>query len=93
MIMRASAQAAKSQAGQKADADGQAALQMLQKWDCRFDGRPVVSLYHAFERALWQRTFGDELEGALFEQLFEYGLDERYTASTPSSTIRLTVVG
>ena len=79
MIMRALAHAAKSQAGQKADADGQAALQMLQKWDCRFDGRPVVSLYHAFERALWQRTFGDELEGALFQQLFEYGLDERYT--------------
>ena len=79
MIMRAVAQAAKSQAGQHADADGQAALQMLQKWDCRFDGRPVVSLYHAFERALWQRTFGDELEGALFQQLFEYGLDERYT--------------
>jgi penicillin G amidase len=42
------------------------------------DGRPVVSLFHAFERAFWRRTFADEMDAPLFEQLFEYGLSERH---------------
>jgi penicillin G amidase len=42
-------------------------------------GRPVVALYEAFLRALWRRTFADEMDAELFEAFFEYSLAERYT--------------
>ena len=38
-----------------------------------------MTLYEAFLRALWRRTFADELPADVFKELFEYGLAERYT--------------
>lgn len=62
----------------KADADARVGLDRLRLWDRQVDGRPVVTLYEAFVRALWRRTFADELSAAVFKELFEYGASERY---------------
>jgi penicillin amidase len=63
----------------KAGSDGDAVrvLERLQAWDGVMDGRPEVSLYQAFEDALWRRTFTDELEPALFERFYEWAGAER----------------
>ncbi len=37
-------------------------IDRLRLWDRQVDGRPVVTLYEAFVRALWRRTFADELD-------------------------------
>jgi penicillin amidase len=70
--------AARSRAAEKADPDARTALERLRLWDRRVDQRPVVTLYQAFERALWRRTFADEMPEALFQQFLEYGLGERF---------------
>ena len=53
-------------------------IDRLRLWDRQVDGRPVVTLYEAFVRALWRRTFADELNASVFKELFEYGASERY---------------
>jgi penicillin amidase len=79
LLVRAVEQAARSPSMARAEPDARTAIERLRLWDRRADGRPVVTLFHAFERALWRRTFADELDAPLFQQFFEYGLDERYT--------------
>jgi penicillin amidase len=77
-VVNALQQAAKSLAMQHSDLEGRTAIDRLRLWDGVVDGRPVVSLYEAFLRALWRRTFADELDAVTFDRFFEYGLDERY---------------
>ena len=61
--------------------DGQAAtaslLDRLAKWDRVVDSRPVVSLYQAFEDALWRRTFIDEMDDVLFLKFYEWAGAEK----------------
>jgi penicillin amidase len=70
--------AARSRAIAAAEPQARDAIDELRRWNGQVDGRPVATLFQAFEHALWRRTFADELTPALFQQLFEYGLDERY---------------
>jgi penicillin amidase len=77
-ILAAAEAAAKSAAYGKAEAEGRTGIDRLRLWDRVVDGRPVVTLYQAFVRALWRRTFADNLDSDTFDALFEYGLSERY---------------
>jgi penicillin amidase len=77
-ILRALEEAAQSPAFGAAEPEARAAVERLRLWDRQVDGRPVVALYEAFLRALWRRTFADEMDADLFEAFFEYGLGERY---------------
>ena len=70
--------AAKSPKFAKADPDARMAIERLRLWDRQVDARPVVALYQAFLRAMWRRTFADELPPDVFKDFFEYGLSERY---------------
>ncbi|HXE79443.1 MAG TPA: penicillin acylase family protein [Vicinamibacterales bacterium] len=65
-------------AGRSAEPEARTALARLRLWDRRVDDRPVVTLFHAFERALWRRAFADEMGPELFNRFFEYGLSERF---------------
>jgi penicillin amidase len=60
--------------GRSRDADIAAAakLEKLAQWDRLVDARPIVSLYQAFEDALWRRTFVDEMEESLFLKFYEW---------------------
>ena len=66
--------AARSQDGQAGVAS---LLDQLAKWDRVVDSRPVVSLYQAFEDALWRRTFVDEMDDALFLKFYEWAGAEK----------------
>lgn len=61
--------------------DGEAStaslLDRLAKWDHVVDSRPVVSLYEAFEDALWRRTFVDEMDDILFLKFYEWAGAEK----------------
>jgi penicillin amidase len=65
--------------GRSRDADIAAAakLEQLAKWDRLVDSRPIVSLYQAFEDALWRRTFIDEMEESLFLKFYEWAGAEK----------------
>jgi penicillin amidase len=65
--------------GRSRDADIAAAakLEQLAKWDRVVDGRPIVSVYQAFEDALWRRTFIDEMEESLFLTFYEWAGAEK----------------
>ena len=52
-------------------------LDQLSKWDRVVDSRPVVSLYEAFEDAVWRRTFVDEMDDALFLKFYEWAGAEK----------------
>ena len=52
-------------------------LDQLAKWDRVVDARPVVSLYEAFEHALWRRAFVDEMDEALFRKFYEWAGAEK----------------
>jgi penicillin amidase len=52
-------------------------LERLQKWDHVVDARPVVSLYQAFEDALWRRAFVDEMDEPLFRKFYEWAGAEK----------------
>jgi penicillin G amidase len=78
-ILAAVDAARKSPAYEKAEPEGRLGIDRLRLWDRQVDGHPVVALYEAFLRALWRRTFADELEPDVFAQFSEYGLSERYT--------------
>lgn len=77
-ILAAVEAAAASPRYAKADADARVSIDRLRLWDRQVDGRPVVTLYQAFVRALWRRTFADELDAAVYKELFEYGSSERF---------------
>lgn len=66
--------------GKAKDADAAAlvVLERLANWDRVVDARPVVSLYQAFEDALWRRTFIDDLAEPLFLTFYEWAGAERY---------------
>jgi penicillin amidase len=49
----------------------------LRGWDRRVDERPESLVYHAFEEALWRRTFADEMPAPLFERFYRYAGNER----------------
>jgi penicillin amidase len=78
-ILAAVEAARKSPAFDKAEPEARLAIDRLRLWDRQVDGRPVVALYEAFVRALWRRTFADEMEPDVYAQFAEYGLSERYT--------------
>jgi penicillin amidase len=61
----------------KNDAASAALLEQLAKWDRIVDARPVVSLYEAFEHALWRRTFVDEMDDPLFLKFYEWAGAEK----------------
>jgi penicillin G amidase len=52
-------------------------LEQLAQWDRIVDTRPVVSLYEAFEDALWRRTFIDEMDEPLFSKFYEWAGAEK----------------
>lgn len=52
-------------------------LERVMAWDRVVDGRSVVSMYEAFEHALWRRTFFDELGEPLFNRFYEWAGAER----------------
>jgi len=61
----------------EADRTAVAVLDRLAAWDRMVDARPVVSLYEAFEDALWRRTFVDEMDEPLFRAFYEWAGAER----------------
>jgi penicillin amidase len=63
--------------GRDGDAPWVAVLERLAKWDRIVDARPIVTLYQAFEHALWRRTFGDEMGDPLFLKFYEWAGAER----------------
>ncbi len=77
-VLAAVEAASKSPAFSRADQEARTGIERLRLWDRQVDGRPVVTLYQAFVRALWRRAFIDELNEELFNQLFEYGASERH---------------
>ena len=60
-----------------ADSKVLATFAALKAWDRVVDGRPVVSLYEAFEDALWRRTFHDDMDEGLFLKFYEWAGAER----------------
>ena len=60
-----------------ADARSVELLERLAAWDRVVDDRPVVSLYEAFEHALWRRAFVDEMDEPLFRKFYEWAGAER----------------
>jgi len=61
----------------QSDAASVALLEQLTKWDRIVDARPVVTLYQAFEHALWHRTFFDEMDEPLFSKFYEWAGAEK----------------
>jgi penicillin amidase len=52
-------------------------LTRLAAWDRIVDGRPIVTLYQAFEDALWRRTFSDDMDEPLFRAFYEWAGADR----------------
>ena len=59
-------QALTTATAKKADDSAGLALTELAAWNHVVDARPVVTLYEAFEDALWRRTFVDEMGSRFF---------------------------
>jgi penicillin G amidase len=70
-------QALTAAATQQADDSAVQALTELAAWDHVVDARPVVTLYQAFEDALWRRTFVDEMGEPLFLTFYHWAGGER----------------
>ena len=64
----------RSRTGEASSAD---LLDQLAQWDRVVDARPVVSLYQAFEDAVWRRTFFDEMDEPLFSRFYEWAGAEK----------------
>ena len=77
-VLAAVEAARKSPRFEKAEPDARLGIERLRLWDRKVDGRPVAALYEAFVRALWRRTFADEMDADVFQEFFEYGVAERY---------------
>lgn len=58
-------------------AAGERTLNDLRGWNHVMDDRPIVTVYHLFEDALWRRTFVDEMAEELFERFFVWAGAER----------------
>jgi penicillin amidase len=69
--------AIKTGRGREGEASQVALLEQLAAWDRVVDARPVVSLYQAFEDAVWRRTFFDELDEPLFSRFYEWAGAEK----------------
>jgi penicillin amidase len=76
-VMAGVPQALETAKKQDADAEVVDALTELAAWDAVIDGRPVVTLYEAFEDAVWRRTFVDEMGDPLFAVFYEWAGGER----------------
>jgi penicillin amidase len=50
----------------------------LRSWDRRVDGRPESLVYAAFEEALWQSTFADDMSATLYQRFYRYTANERF---------------
>ena len=59
------------------------AIAELRTWDRRVDERPTSLLYHAFEEALWERTFGDEMSPALYDRFYRFAGSQRFAGLLP----------
>jgi len=77
-VLAAVESARKSPRFEKAEPEARLGIERLRLWDRKVDGRPVAALYEAFVRALWRRTFADEMDADVFREFFEYGIGERY---------------
>jgi penicillin amidase len=62
---------------QGAEAEAVELLTELAAWDAVVDARPVVTLYEAFEHAVWRRTFIDEMGEPLFRVFYQWAGGER----------------
>jgi penicillin amidase len=69
--------AIKTARSRSGEAGSASMLDQLAKWDRIVDARPVVSLYQAFEHALWRRAFVDEMDDALFLKFYEWAGAEK----------------
>ena len=69
--------AIKAGRSREGEASSVALLEQLAAWDRVVDARPVVTLYQAFEDALWRRTFFDELDEPLFSRFYEWAGAEK----------------
>lgn len=76
-ILNGSAAAIASAKSRNAASAVVATLEQLNAWDRQIDGRPVVTLFHMFEDALWRRTFFDEMGAPLFARFYEWAGAER----------------
>jgi penicillin amidase len=77
-VLEGAAGAAAAAKGGAADAPAVAVLNQLAAWDRIVDARPVVTLYEAFEDAMWRRTFTDEMDEPLFLAFYEWAGAERF---------------
>jgi penicillin amidase len=77
MVLAGVADAIKTARSRDGEAASASLLEQLSKWDRVVNSRPVVSLYEAFEDALWRRTFVDEMEDVLFLKFYEWAGAER----------------
>ena len=69
--------AIKTGRNREGDASSAALLGKLAQWDRVVDARPVVTLYEAFEDAVWRRTFFDEMDEPLFSKFYEWAGAEK----------------
>jgi penicillin amidase len=76
-LMAGVPQALETAKKQDAEAVAVDALTQLAAWDQVVDGRAVVTLYEAFEDAVWRRTFVDEMGEPLFRLFYEWAGGER----------------
>jgi penicillin amidase len=77
LVLTGLAEAIKTGQGRSNESSSVALLEQLAKWDHVVDDRPVVSLYEAFEDALWRRAFVDEMDDALFLKFYEWAGAEK----------------
>lgn len=76
-VLAGAPQALASAKAQGAETSAVDALTELAAWDQVVDARPVVTLYQAFEDALWRRTFVDEMDEPLFRVFYQWAGGER----------------
>jgi penicillin amidase len=76
-VLAGAKQALAAATAQNAEASAVQALTELAEWDGVVDDRPVVTLYQAFEDALWRRTFVDEMGDPLFGVFYRWAGGER----------------
>jgi penicillin amidase len=77
LVLAGLADAIKTGRSRDSDIKWAAMLEQLQAWDHIVDARPIVSLYEAFEDAVWRRTFEDEMPEPLFSKFYEWAGAER----------------
>jgi penicillin amidase len=77
IVLAGLADAIKAGSGVEAEVSNVRRLERLAKWDRVVDARPEVSLYEAFEDALWRRAFVDEMAELLFTQFYEWAGAEK----------------